>query len=294
MASLTAGLAEPDHPGQHNTREKPQPPSFKQPLRSRGQPDVMIGIKSSPARLQPRSRAIERHASLTRTVDTNTHGAVPSQGVCEPFSDSGAARMTSNRSVERQRRHRPLSSPPFKQHKSKENKIVKEQESRLKQARDMQYIEDFLEYSLGWQAPTKQTSGNVKKSGMVGDKQQTMKAFCIFADVLHRHAISPLEPRPGETCIQAVVRETMHQIKSHICGKSSIVLSTYSLMAEAESLDGPHCTITSDHEQCLLDNTSSCIRCRKQRRREAYEDNLRRLLARRGRASSAASIPNTR
>lgn len=293
MESLDAGLESPTQPRQHDTRDAPQLPFFKQPLRSPGKHNVMIGTSSSPDRLQPRSRTIERHASLTRTVDTNTHGAVSSQGVRKPSSDSGAARITPNRSVKRQRRHRPLFSPPFKQHKSKENKIVKEQESRLKQARYWQYVEDVLECSFSWQAPKKQTPGNLKKSGMVGDKQQTMEAFRIFNDVLLRHAISPLEPRPGETCIQAVVRETMHQIKSRIRGESSIVLPTYSLMAETESPDGPHCTITPDHDPCLLDNTSACISCRKQRRRKVYEDNLKRLLAERGRALFAASTPNT-
>lgn len=291
---MNAGLKEADQPGQHNTRDKPQPPFFQQPLRSPGQPDVMIGIKSLSDQLQPGSRAIEKYTSPTEIVGTDAYGAVSGRRICEQSSKLDASRKKPNRSAQRERRHRVLSPTHCKQPKSKEKKIAKEQESRLKQARYLQYIEDFLECLLSWQAPTKQTPGNVKKSGMVGDKQQTMKAFCIFNDVLLRHAISPLEPRPGETCIQAVVGEAIRQIQIHICGKSSVVLPTYSLMAETEPLDVPQCTITPDHEPCLPDNTSACIRCRKQRRREVYEENLRRLLARCGRALFAASTPNTR
>lgn len=289
---MTAGFEEPGQPGQHNTRDKPQPPFFKQPLRSPGQPDVMIGIGSLPDRSQPGPRVIEKYTSPTEIVGTNAYGAISGRRN-EQTSKLDGARKTPSRSAKRGRHYKSLPPPPPKQHKSKKGKIVREQESRLNQTTWFQNVEDFLECVLGWQAPKKQTPGNVKKSGMVDDKQQTMEAFYILCDVLVRHAISPLEPRSGETCIQAVVREVNHEIEIHLRGRSSTVLPKYSLMAEAESLDGPRCTITSDHEQCLLDNTSACIRCRKKRHSEAYKDNRRRLPARRGRTSSAASTLNT-
>lgn len=253
----------------------------------------MIGIESFPDRSQPGPRAIEKYTSPTEIVGTNAYGAVSGRRN-EQTSRLDGARKTPNRSAKRGRRYQSSSPPSPKQHKSKKRKIDREQESRLTQTTWFQNVEDFLECVLSWQAPKKQTPGNVKKSGMVGDKQQTMEAVSILCNVLVRHVISPLEPRSEETCIQAVVREVKHQIEIQPRGESSIALPKYSLMAEVESLHGPRCTFTPDHKPCLRDNTSACIRCRKQRRREVYEDNLRRLLAGRGRASSAASTPNTR
>lgn len=277
MGSLDAGLKKPNQPRQHDTRDAPHPTSFKQPLRIPGQPDVMISIESSPDRLQPRSRALENYTSLAETVGTNAYGAVDGRGICEQSFELNAARKTSNRSAKRGRRHKFLSPPTFKRRESKNKKIVKEQESRRNQKTCLQNMEDLLECVLDWQIPKKQTPGNVKKSGMVGDKQQTMEAFYILSDVLLRYAISPFEPRTGETSIHAVAREAKHQIQVHLHGKSAIALPTKSLMADAESSGGPLCMITPDHAPCLPDRNSDCINCRKQRRRKAYEDNLQKV-----------------
>jgi hypothetical protein len=257
----------------------------------------MISIESSPDRLQPRSRAFENYTSLTKTVDTNAYGAVSGRGICEQFSELDAARKTSNRSAELKRRHRSLSPPPFKQRKSKDKKIVKEQKSRLNQKTCLQNMEDLLECVLDWQIPKKQTPGNVRKSGMVGDKQQTIEAFYILSDVLVRYTISPFEPRTGETCIQAVAREAKRQIQVHSNGKSAIVLPTNSLMADAESSGGPLCMITPDHKPCLSAEPSACVYCRKQLRGAAFKrnlDNLERLSTKHGGTSSAASSSSKR
>lgn len=69
-----------------------------------------------------------------------------------------------------------------------------------------------------------------------------------------------------------------HQIETHLRGDSGIVLPACSLMADAASSGGSLCTIVPDHEPCLPDGTSSCVNCRKQRRRMAYECNLKGIV----------------
>lgn len=109
---------------------------------------------------------------------------------------------------------------------------------------------------------------------MAGDKQETREAFYILSEVLVRLAISTVEPRREEICIQAIVREEKHHIETHLRGNSAIVMPTCSLMADAASFGGPLCTIAPNHEPCLPVKTSACISRRKQRRRKVYNDNL--------------------
>lgn len=306
MASLDAGFEGPIQPRQLDDRNVPRPPFFEKPFRSLGQHDALIGIEKSSHQLQSRSHATEKYQLLPGRVGANKcGGAVPARGICGQFHDLHASGTTSKRSKPHERRYKHLHPSSFKQRESNPLKVEKEHKSRIKQMKCLQNMEDLLECGLSWQIPRKQAPGNMKSSGMVGDKQQTMEAFYILNEVLFRHVISPLEPRPGETCIQAVVREAKHQIKTHLHGNSASELPTSSLMADAASPGVPLCTATPDpgvplrtikpdHEECLLDRTSACIRCRKQRRHAAFRSNLSTLSANHCRAPSDSSSSNLR
>jgi hypothetical protein len=238
----------------------------------------MVNIKKSRSESQQWACTSEDYTFPDETISTNTCGAAPARGVCEQYSDLDAAGITPNRSAEGKKRHRSSSPPPLEQRKSKQGKIAKEKASRSNQTTCLQYMEDFLDCAVGWHAPKKQTPGNVKRSGMAGDKQQTMEAIIILCDVLVRQTISPIEPQPRETYIQAVMGEAKHQIETHLRGDSGTVLPTCSLMADAAFSGDSLRTIVPDHEPCLPDETSSCVNCRKQRRRMAYECNLKGIV----------------
>lgn len=186
------------------------------------------------------------------------------------------------------KKRRRTSSPSSIEHaKMPRTKIIREKEARSRQARCLQHMEDFLGCVLSWEAPKKQTSGNVEKSGLVGDKQQMMEAFHLLSEVLVRHTISPLKSKPGESSLQTVVREAKCRIEAHLSDRSDVVLPSFSLMAEeAPSGDRP-CTGARDHKPCLLDRMHACIKCRKQRRGTMFKRNLDRLSVVQNRSSSA-------
>ncbi|KAM0707324.1 hypothetical protein Q7P35_005562 [Cladosporium inversicolor] len=288
VASINAVHTQADQYHQHAAVSLRQSPPFEQPLRNLAEQHVMVSIETSHPQVPCRPHAISDDTLLAEPIGTDTCGEVLGRGIHEQLSDSDAERTTSIKSAKRNKRRRPL-SPSL----SRQPKTEKEQESRSRSAACLQNMEDFLLCVLSWKVPKNQAQGNVKKSGLTGDKQQTMEAFHILSEVLVRHAISPLQPQPGETCIQAVAREAKHQIEIHLSDKSAIVLPTHSLMADGTSFGGPLCTITPDHKPCLPDKTSACINCRKERRGKAYKENVVRLLASHSTASFAASSLST-
>lgn len=178
--ALHPSLAGASQPHQHYTTGVPQSLPSRATLRGLCQHDSMVNIEKSRSELQQWACTSEDFTFLDETISTNTYGAAPARGICEQYSDLDAAETTSNRSTKRKKRHRSSSSPSVKQRKSKQGKIAKEKASRSNQATCLQNMEDFLECAVGWHAPKKQTPGNVKRSGMAGDKQQTMEAIIIL------------------------------------------------------------------------------------------------------------------
>lgn len=271
-----------------------QSPSLEQPLRSLVGHEVVARIKTSPLPTPCCPHAIDGDRFSNKAVSPGTLGVNSDCGNHDQLTDLHAGRTVSDQSTGRKKRRR-LSSPlPPKHAKTQQSKVLREKNSRSNQAICFQHMEDFLACVLCWEAPKKQTPGNLTKSGLVGDKQQTMKALYILSEVLFRHTVSPLESKPGETPLQTVARETKCQIEVHLHDNSVAALPSCSLMTEeAPSVDRP-CTGTHDREPCLLGTTSSCIKRRKQRRGTAFERNLEKLVAKHDRAWSTNSRPSIR
>jgi hypothetical protein len=230
----------------------------------------------------------------TEAVYSDGDGLTSDRENCEQPPDLHDEWRISGQPTGRKRRCR-LSSPSLVKHaKKSRSKIIREQDARAKQATYLQYMEDLLECVLRWEAPKKQTPRNEAKSGLVGDKQQTMQALCILTEVLIRHTVSPLKSKPGETSLQTIEREARYEIKAHLSDDSANIPPICSLMADHSPLGDQPCARTRDHEPCLPHQISACVECRKQRRGTHFKHNLERLTAEHGKftASSTDSSPS--
>jgi hypothetical protein len=218
-----------------------QSPSSEQPLRRLVEHDIVASIKTLPFQTPCQPQAIRNGHFSIRSLGPDKYGLIPARRDCEQRSDLHAERATSDNPTGRKRRRSlsPLSS--LDHVKMPRVKVIRQQKARAKQATYIQYMEDLLEFVLRWEAPKKQTSGNEARSGLVGDKQQTMQALCILTEVLVRRTVSPLEPRPGETPLQTVVREARIQIEAHLNDDSADILPSCSLMADHSLLGDQRC-----------------------------------------------------
>lgn len=229
-----------------------------------------------------------------KTIGPDTYGVTSDGRRREQRPCLHAKIATSDQPTQRKRRWRSSSLISSKHAKTQQVKIIQEQKACSNQAICLQHMEDILKSVLDWEAPKKQTPGNMTKSGLVGDKQQTMEAFYILSEVLVRHTISPLESQPGESSLQTVAREAKCNMKTHLRDNSALRLPSCSLMVDEAPSGDRSCTRSHDHEPCLLDRTSTCIRGRKQRRVIAFNCKLGKLAAMHDKLSSSNSGPSRR
>lgn len=292
MASLEGTDAEANQYSRHAATDVRKSSSLDQPLRRPVGHGVIASIEG-PSFQTPFGPDITHNGPCsTEAVYPDGDGLTSDRENCEQPPGLHDELRISGQPTGRKGRCR-LSSPSLVKHaKKSRSKIIREQNARAKQATYLQYMEDLLGCVLRWEAPKKQTPGNEAKSGLVGDKQETMQALCILTEVLVRRTVSPLEPRPGETPLQTVVREARIQIEAHLNDDSADILPSCSLMADHSPLGDQPCTGTHNHELCSLHQTSACLKCRKQRRGTLFKRNLERLATKHGTASSTDSSPS--
>jgi len=158
------------------------------------------------------------------------------------------------------------------QDRKRGSKVDKEKEARSAQSRQFEGLEDSLLCIINWGAPKKQTSSNTKKSGLTGDKGQTLDAVMILLDELTRFVISIPNTGSGEKPLQVVEKRTKERIATHLDDRQALVLPRGSLMADETPSGETPCVGHKRDGLCSLHGTS--IECRKRRRCYNFTHNV--------------------
>lgn len=154
----------------------------------------------------------------------------------------------------------------------KSEKTNSEKDSRKGQSASYQYMEDLLELYLGYKAQTAQMTGNRRKSGVAGRKQEVMDAFIVLCEVLHYHALRGDLKEPGAPGLK---EEILKAIDDNYAKRSDRKLSLNSLMAADTATGERPCPGLGQDQKCSLHD--DYVQCRKYTRGLEFQRNTRRI-----------------